>query len=175
MLILLTQPSEVVEPVTLAEAKAHLRVIHSSDDGLIAAQITAAREYAERFTGLAMALASWRETFDCFAWLKLSLFPASAIDAVTYLDNSGVRQTVAATDYAFDGDRNTVTPVGAWPSGSAVNVDFSTDPQGVPEQIKQAIVLLVKADYEGTKPEEAEGYRKAAEAKMHPFRLGLGV
>lgn len=42
-----------VEPVTLAEAKAHLRVDQVSDDGLIADLIKAARQACEAFTGRA--------------------------------------------------------------------------------------------------------------------------
>ncbi len=46
--ILLTPPA--VEPVTLAEAKAYLRVEHGDDDDVIAALIAAARSHVEAQT-----------------------------------------------------------------------------------------------------------------------------
>ena len=39
----------ITEPVTLAEAKSHLRVYYDTDDSYISSLITAAREYAEAF------------------------------------------------------------------------------------------------------------------------------
>lgn len=39
----------ITEPITLAEAKAHLRVEHDADDAYISALITAARQYCEEF------------------------------------------------------------------------------------------------------------------------------
>lgn len=52
------------EPVTLAEMKLHLRTYASdtSEDALISSLITAAREWAENFTGRALVDQTWRLT-----------------------------------------------------------------------------------------------------------------
>ncbi len=62
--VLVTAPIE--EPVSLAEAKLHLRVDYSNDDLLIAALITAARQHAENDTRRALVTQTWRQVLDQF-------------------------------------------------------------------------------------------------------------
>src|SRR3954449_2969810 len=50
----------VVEPVSLAQAKLWLRVDHDAEDNLITALVSAARDYVEAQTGLALAPQTWR-------------------------------------------------------------------------------------------------------------------
>lgn len=59
-----TAPS--VEPVSLIEAKAHLRVDVTDDDGYISALIVAARQAAETITRRALITQSWAVTLDQF-------------------------------------------------------------------------------------------------------------
>ena len=56
----------VVEPVSLLEAKAHLRVDIPDDDALISALITAAGHYAETLTRRAFIAQSWKLVLDSF-------------------------------------------------------------------------------------------------------------
>lgn len=39
----------------------------------------------------------------------------------------------------------------------------------------EGVILLIKASYEATTPAEMAGYRQAAETKLHPYRVCLGV
>lgn len=57
--MLRTVTAAEAEPVSLAEAKQHLAVIHAADDVLIGALITAARETVERVTGYALVEAAY--------------------------------------------------------------------------------------------------------------------
>ena len=59
-----------VEPVTLAEAKVHVRVDHDAEDDLILGLIAAARQYAERRID--------RHLIDTRLEMKLDNFPAEA-------------------------------------------------------------------------------------------------
>lgn len=54
------------EPVTLAEAKAHLRISFSDDDSLITTLISAARLMAEEFTQRSLITQGWRLWLDAF-------------------------------------------------------------------------------------------------------------
>jgi Phage gp6-like head-tail connector protein len=62
ILELITPPA--IEPITLAEAKAHARVDSSDDDVYLTALITAAREMIERMTGRALISQTGRLTLD---------------------------------------------------------------------------------------------------------------
>lgn len=55
-----TAPS--VEPVTVAEAKAQMRVTHALEDDLIEGLISVARTEAENRTGRALIKQQWRQT-----------------------------------------------------------------------------------------------------------------
>lgn len=61
-----------------------------------------------------------------------------------------------------------------YPSSSeSEEVPSSDDP--VAPDVVEAVLLLVKASFEGTDPDEVEGYRKAAQTKLWPYRARLGV
>ena len=59
-----TQPA--VEPVTLAEAKAHLRVDTADDDTYIAGLVRAAREWVEQYLDRTLVNTQWVMRFDKF-------------------------------------------------------------------------------------------------------------
>jgi uncharacterized phiE125 gp8 family phage protein len=80
--ILLIAPA--VEPISLAEAKAFLRVEHDDDDDVIAALIAGARLYVEGQTRRALITQSWRLVRD--AWpqcgrIEVRPAPLQALDA----------------------------------------------------------------------------------------------
>ena len=82
-LVLTSGPA--IEPVTLAEAKAHLRVDGSAEDTLIASLIITSRLHIEAALGLALITQSWSYFLD--AWppgnqLALPLRPVQSIAAV---------------------------------------------------------------------------------------------
>ncbi|WP_175837097.1 head-tail connector protein [Burkholderia anthina] len=96
-----TVPPEV-EPITLDEAKLHLRVDIDDDDTLITALIVAARQFAESLTGRSFVTQTWQLTLDYFPiCLELERGAVQTINAITYRDMSGVIQTVP-----FDAEAN---------------------------------------------------------------------
>lgn len=142
------------EPVTLAEAKNHLRVEHTLDDALITRLITAARQHVENITGLAIGQQQWRAFFDDFYRLELARHPVIAIDAVRYIDPDGNAQVVPAADYQATETLpvEVVSAPGAqWPDvidgADAVTVDYTCG-TAADLPVVQAVLLLLADMYE---------------------------
>lgn len=77
------------EPISLAEAKAYLRIDDAAEDGLIGTLISAARMHVESLTGKALLEQSWRVVLD--AWpkdrmVKLPVAPLVSLTSVTAFD-----------------------------------------------------------------------------------------
>jgi len=69
---LVTAPA--FEPVSLADAKAQCRVDVADDDALISGLVTAARQYVESETGMALITQTWDVFADEFRH-SMRLFP----------------------------------------------------------------------------------------------------
>ena len=59
-----------------------------------------------------------------------------------------------------------------WPCSSD-DVPSSQDP--VAADVVEGVLLLVLASYNAADPDTVAGYRRAAEVKLHPYRLNIGV
>lgn len=150
-----------VEPLTLAEAKSHLRVTIADDDVLITALIVAARTYAEQFTHRAFVTQTWEWRLDAFRWtfLDVPLPKLQSVTSIQYLDTAGVLQTLAASQYLVDPHTTPgrIAPVfgSTWPSThpvfNAVTITFIAgfgDAAAVEDPIKHALRLIIGELYE---------------------------
>lgn len=104
-----TAPAD--EPLTLAEAKAHLRVTTDDEDTLIASLIVVAREHVEEITGLAFITRTLEYALNAFPrkternplgaiWLPRP--PLQSVTSITYTDTDGATQTLSAALYSVD-------------------------------------------------------------------------
>lgn len=164
---LITPPA--AEPVTLTEAKAHLRVDHSADDVLISSMIEASRVYCEQFTARAFVTQTWEMVIDQFPPndLMIPLPPLQSVTSIKYDDGGGVEQTLGATEYEVDtvSQPGWIVPVTTgWPSSiwqgiNSVRIRFVAgyDPgtdspidlaANVPQSLKAAILLHVGQLYD---------------------------
>ncbi|MFP3564696.1 head-tail connector protein [Paraburkholderia sp. SIMBA_030] len=92
------------EPISLDEAKLHLKVDIADDDTLITALIVAARQFAESLTGRSFITQSWQLALDYFPiCLQLDRGKVQTIASIVYRDMSGASQTVA-----FDAPSNSI-------------------------------------------------------------------
>lgn len=122
------------EPLDLVEAKAHLRVEHSMDDALILSLVASARDHAEKHTGRQLVAASFQLGLECFPeCITLPTSPGISVDAITYLDTGGTRQTLSTAVYQVD-DMGDVWEIEEawnqyWPAvrddDNSVRVDFT--------------------------------------------------
>jgi uncharacterized phiE125 gp8 family phage protein len=168
-LVLTSGPA--VEPVTLAEAKAHLRVDGSAEDTLIASLIVTSRLHVEAAAGLALVTQSWSWYLD--AWprghaLELPLRPVQSVAAVRLYDETGAATTVDPATYFLDGAAapprlvrpgapNAALP---WPRPAriangieiAFTAGFGPAPTDVPAPLRQAILLLIAHWHEHRTP-----------------------
>lgn len=151
----ITTPA-AADPVTLAEAKAHLRVDGTVEDSLITGLVASARDYVEAYTGIAIAsrgITVKCDTFDDLA--ALSIAPVSAVASISYVDTSGATQTLAGTVYELRADGLTGSIAlkynQAWPEiqpGSRITVVATVGYATTPESLKLAILLLIALWYD---------------------------
>lgn len=175
MALKLTVP-RAAQPVTLAEAKLHLRVDSSDEDALISALIVAATDDAEHLMGRAVLTQRWQLTLDAFNApppsgqlvapastpdeIALQRPPVTSVVSVKYLQASdGVLTTLAPSEYtlaaASDYTARLVPAWGkSWPATrdmpEAVQIVFEcgyADAASVPENIKAWIKLRVGSLY----------------------------
>lgn len=117
-----TAPTD--QPLSLAEAKAHLRVDHDDDDAMITALINAALASIEGpyGRGLALLTQTWVMTLDSWyghryeTWwtqyklydqvarvpVRIPLGPVREVTAIKYIDAGGIEQTIGAATYRVD-------------------------------------------------------------------------
>lgn len=154
---LITAPT--AEPVSLAEAKLHLRVDHADDDTLISSLIVAARQSAEHITGRALMPQTWELALDAFdSVICLPKPPFVSVTSVKYTDSNGVLQTLDPAAYSVDSysEPARLIPVygGSWPSTrsqpNAVLIRYQAgyaDAAAVPQEIKSWMLLKIGALY----------------------------
>jgi uncharacterized phiE125 gp8 family phage protein len=156
----------VVEPVSLADAKTHLRVDTESDDDHILALITAAREWCENYTQRTFIHTQWTMTFDTFPWeIELPRPPVAVASGntattITYAMETGGTATLATSEYRVDrtSEPGVIRTVyaGTWPSHlldrNSISVTwwggYGEDGTKVPKVVRSAILMLVAYWYE---------------------------
>lgn len=152
-----------MEPLTLADVKAHCRVDSTDDDTLLSALLSAAVDHvdADGVLGRAMITQSWAQWVPPSPGrVRLSMGPFQSLTAVNYYDSAGVLQAadVADFDVRKAGDFVTVGPKdgATWP-GTQTRADaikityvagFGDAASDVPQGIRHAMFMLVGHWYE---------------------------
>jgi uncharacterized phiE125 gp8 family phage protein len=150
--------------VSLDEAKAHLRVAGSDQDGLILLLIESATEKLERDIERCFVQATWEQSQCSFpadgGQIKLNMGGTISISSVSYVDTDGATQTLDPAEYSLDIGRNGVTCLNddsGWPetlttiSGrDVVTISFTcgiADGDCLPRLFKHGILLETARAY----------------------------
>jgi uncharacterized phiE125 gp8 family phage protein len=180
---LITPP--LIEPVTLADAKLHLKVDTSDDDALITRLITAARARAEWHTGRALNAQGWILWLDCWPQcgvIEIPLPPLQGVSAVTVYAPDDSASVLDLATYQVDAAsaparlalKSTVLPPGNLRAINAVAVAFTAgygdDADDVPAGFRAAILELIAFLYEHRGEAPAELPIDVL-ALLSPFRL----
>lgn len=152
------------EPVTLAEAKAHLRLETTADDTYVTSLITLARQFLETLANRAFITQTLTMTFACWptgSFIKLPRAPALNITSIQYLDSAGVYQTLSPSNYVLDANKSPgevwLASNGSWPTLSLAHpqnikiiytAGYGAAASAVPEAVKHAIKFQVAEYYE---------------------------
>ncbi len=158
--IVITPPA--VEPVTLVEFKAHLNQTLSGDDGMLSRQITAARQFVERFTGKTLVSTTFELVLDAFPRSVIAIpnGPLVSVTSVKYVDaTTSIETTLATAAYEVDAASNPgwIAPGDAgWPSTlstlNAVRIRFVSGygaaGNDVPAPLREGVLNLAANYYE---------------------------
>jgi len=164
------QTGPAVEPVTVAEAKAHLRVDTSEDDAYVQNLVTSAREWCEQYLDRTLVNTQWVMRFDSFPPdgtqdIELPRPPMATAGtttavSLTFTYENGTTATYSTASYRVD--RNS-TPGAVktlygqtWPphlmDDNAVSVTwwagYGAAGSSVPAAIRHAILMIVGILYE---------------------------
>jgi uncharacterized phiE125 gp8 family phage protein len=165
-LVRVTAPATA--PITLAEAKAQMKVESSDDDTIIQRLIDAAVNFvdAQGALGKAMITQTWGQ------WLSpnpgtvyLLLGPVQSVSAVKYYDVDGTLQTATLADFNVFGTPNRISVLPksgkAWPvtqtRDDAIKIEYiigyGSTSASVPETVRHALIMLVSNWYENRETE----------------------
>lgn len=141
------------EPISLADAKVHLRTVTgdtSEDSAVITPLIQAAREYCENITGRALASQTVKAYPEKWGRWRLPRPPLISVTSIKYYDEDGTESTLAATDYqvdAVDGQIDILTePNVTLRDLNPIVVEYAcgyTTGNALPAAMRQAMLLLI--------------------------------
>lgn len=157
-MVLMPLGAPATPPVTLVDAKAHLRVTHDGEDALIADLVAAASRFLTEDTGLALTHQSWRLSLGTVPRCPVILprNPIASISAVTIYDRDGTPTVLEGSAYRLDlmcrPATLTLVP-GALAAGTdSIEIDlragFGATSLDVPDTLRRALMALVAHWYE---------------------------
>lgn len=181
----------VTEPITLAQAKAHLRVEDTNDDTYITTLISVARSACENYLGYMLARNSavnfYLDQFPNSSVITLNGVWKPGTVAISYYDTTDT-QVILASGYSVDQhsqparillDDDTNWPDTSDNIPSGINIDMTNagtaDVDEIPKAIHQGMLLVIGRYYEirqdvvlGTQVNEIP---KMTEHLLNPYRI----
>lgn len=149
-----------IDPVTLDEAKDHLRIDSTAEDALITGLIGAATRMAEAYTERQFIAATYTLVQDDFPEYEGSIClprtPLSSVSSIVYIDSTGSAQTLSTDVYEITSDDHgakiVLKPGQTWPETqsekySALTTTFvagyGSNTTDVPAAARAGILMIV--------------------------------
>lgn len=190
MALVVTSPPSL-EPVSLDEVKAHLRIDGVQDDVLLSSLILTSRLHVEAALGLSLITQGQKWTLDWWpdhgdGAVELPVRPVQSVTAINIRDASGTANAVSGDLYELDGacaPARLLRKAGEWPrpgkKHNGIEIDLLTGygavASDVPEPIRLALLQLVAHWYEHRDPVEIGSSKTsvpdAVSEILQPFRL----
>jgi uncharacterized phiE125 gp8 family phage protein len=178
------------EPLSLADAKLHLKVDFDADDALITGLIAAARQMVEQYTDLVLIDTVLEEALRGFPPdndrvtqgrdIVLTKSPVQSVASISYTNADGNAQTVDLADTVLD---NYSKPARIWPTGNewpvtregpaSVKVRYTAGygaAADVPSMIKQAMLLLI-GDWYDNREDGPRRFPQASKSLLDLVRI----
>jgi len=181
-----------LEPLTLVDAKEHLRVTATSEDAYITTLITVARRSLEVMIQRALitrSLKAYADYFPSSRVIELPFPPLVAVSALKYIVSGSTTETYttyAAANYRVDVNSQPGRIIlldgyywpDVWNNGDAVEISFTagygTGRTTIPKELIQALLLLISHWYVVRQPvitgTIVNEMPKAVEHLAMPFR-----
>jgi uncharacterized phiE125 gp8 family phage protein len=174
-----------IEPLSLTEAKAFLRVEHAADDDLIASLIKAARCEVESVTRRALITQGFRIVLDGWPESGRVISPVSPLRSVTAarvraMDGSASNLNLAvftldavSSPGVIQFDRGAALEPGKTIAGIEIEITagYGETSASVPEPLRQAMRLLIACYYENRDKVENDKLPEAVAALIAPYRV----
>jgi uncharacterized phiE125 gp8 family phage protein len=144
------------EPVSKEEAKRQCVVLHSDDDALFDALISAARDHVEKYCNTPLATQTVEVKCDTFCdFDRLPIAPVQSVTSIAYVATDGTDATVNSADFEerLDGLEASIVPAYGkqWPTprnGSRIKLTAVVGYGALPPSIKHAMLLWIADAYE---------------------------
>ncbi|MES2500236.1 MAG: hypothetical protein V4570_06855 [Pseudomonadota bacterium] len=184
-----------VEPITLAEAREHLRLVAFGDplahpdDAYVSSLISVARQFCEEYTERSFSEKTIELALDGFpdGAIKLPLTPVKTIESVNYVDSDETEQTVASNQYAIDdySTPNWLIPTNGfeWPAtletANNVKVRMVTSDVSPPHPVLCAMKLIIGEYYKNRELSvnniNINELPMGVFSLLQPYRINIGV
>jgi uncharacterized phiE125 gp8 family phage protein len=170
-------------PVSLVDAKKHLKVSGNSEDDLIQLYLEAATNMAEGYLGMKLINTVIEEAYDEFTDISLVRFPTQAITSIKYDAEDTTEKTVSTDIYTLN---TYVEPqmivkneAESWPIDLAdkpnrirvrYTAGYGSTPASVPANIRAAILVILGDLYEN-REDKISALPKASTRLLEPWRI----
>lgn len=164
-------------PISIADAKAHLRVTHSSEDRLIETYLRAACRIIEEYNQITLLPATVTQLFDRVptdGYIDLS-YPATKLMSISYNTTetptsfSSISGAIIETGF----NRPRIFAPEGWPTGWQVEAVYEcgyADSDAIPNPLKVAVLLTLSDLYEN-RTDSVKTLPTAAELISRPYRV----